>query len=412
MTPLSELVRIDDPTFYVDPHRVYDRMRVESPVYYYEPLDVFVLTRYEDMRAAARNPEVFTSTRGIILTQLMYPPSQDAGTVVDQFIDPEGEMFAFFDPPRHQQLRKVLTAAFSKRAIGALSERIGRCCHELVGSIPPDEPIDFVQEVAAPLPILSACHLLGVDTRYADDIRRWSDALEKIGSGTLTAEELTDAAKEYSELNDFLREQIAFKRERPADDLLSALLVEELDGSPLSEVRMLTYCHVVLAVGSDTTKSLLSGLGVALGQFPTQRKRLVDDRDLMPSAIEEGLRWTTPGRGFVRAAVADTKIGDQTIRAGQYIYLLFAAGNFDPEVFEYPHEFDVARVQEPQHLAFGTGPHTCIGAHLARVEAVLLFNELLDRFPDFELEASPVPVFHVLRNAWQNASMRFHPART
>src|SRR5260221_6262474 len=200
MAPLSELVRIDDPTFYVDPHRVYDRMRVESPVHYYEPLDTFVLTRYEDMRAAARDPQVFTSTRGIILTQLMYPPSQDAGTVVDQFIDPEGEMFAFFDPPRHQQLRKVLTAAFSKRAIGALSERIARCCDELVASIPPDEPIDVVEELAAPLPILSACHLLGVDTRYADDIRRWSSALETIGSGTLTPEELTNAAKEYSEL--------------------------------------------------------------------------------------------------------------------------------------------------------------------------------------------------------------------
>ena len=99
---------------------------------------------------------------------------------------------------------------------------------------------------------------------------------------------------------------------------------------------MLAYCHVVLAVGSDTTKSLLSGLAVALGQFPAQRERLVADRDLMPSAIEEGLRWTTPGRGFVRAAVADTQIGEQKIRAGQYIYLLFAAGNFDPEVFECP----------------------------------------------------------------------------
>ena len=412
MTPLSELVRIDDPAFYLDPYRVYDRMRVESPVYFYEPLDIFVLTRYKDMRAAAREPEVFTSSQGEILTQLMFPSSEDGGTVVDQFVDPEGEFFAFTDPPRHQQLRKVLTAAFSKRAIGALSERIRRCCQDLVAGLPEDETIDFVEEIAAPLPILTATHLLGVDTRYVDDIRRWSDALENVSSGANTVEEVTDAAKLFSEINDFLREQIAFRRERPGDDLLSALLVEELDGSPLSETRMLTYGHAVLAVGSDTTRSLLSGLAVALSKFPDQRQRLVADRDLMPTAIEEGLRWTTPGRGFVRTAVSDTVIGNQAIRAGQHIYLLFHAGNFDPEVFENPFEFDVARVQDLQQLAFGSGPHICIAAHLVRVETALLFNELLDRFPEFELDGAPLPTFHILRNGWQHVPMKFHPTPT
>jgi cytochrome P450 len=410
MTQLTDLVRIDDPAFYLDPHRVYDRMRLESPAFYYEPLDIFVLTRYDDMRAVVRQPEIFTSTKGILLTELMYAPSEEGGSFIDQFVDPEGELFSNFDPPRSTQLRKVLSPGFSVRSIGLLSERIARDCKELVGAIPAGETIDFVEQLAAPLPILSAAHLLGVDASYVPDIRRWSDALEMIGSGAFTAEELAAAAGEFSELNDFIREQVAYKRTHPGEDLLSSLLAAELDGAPLSEARILVYCHIVLAVGSDTTKSLLSGMAVALTQFPKQRERLAADRSLMATAIEEGVRWTTPARGFVRTAVVDTEIGGQAIRAGQRVYVLYAAGNFDPEVFEHPHEFDVARTQELQHLGFGSGAHSCIGLHLARIEASLLFNELLDRFPRFELDAAPVPVFHILRNGLKFAPMKFHPA--
>lgn len=373
-------------------------MRREDPLFYYQPLDIFVLTGYRDMRDAARRPDLFSSTSGVILTQLMYPPDPDGGWIGDEFIDPEGELFSFTDPPRHRVLRKVLSAAFAPRAVGLLTERIHDSARNLVRSIRPGEVVDFVDAVASELPLVVAANLLGVPEEYTPDIRSWSDALEMLGSGAMTPEELRGVAAVYRQMKDFLREQFAIKRRTPGEDLLSALLVEDLDGAPLSEARLLTYCHQVLAVGSDTTRSMLSTFALALAQNPEERARLTANRDLMPTAVEEGLRLASPGRGFVRTATEDTTIAGREIRRGQHVYLLYGAGNYDPEIFPDPFQFDVARDQEMQNMAFGFGPHVCIASHLVRSEASLLFNELLDVYPDFRLAAPAVPVLHVLRN--------------
>jgi cytochrome P450/ferredoxin len=188
---------------------------------------------------------------------------------------------------------------------------------------------------------------------------------------------------------------------------MSVLLSEELDGAPLSEPRLLTYCHQVLSVGNDTTRSLLASFAIALAQHPDQRDLLAADRTLMPAAIEEALRWSTPGRGFVRTATRDTEIAGRPIRAGQRIYLLYAAGNFDPAVFPHPRRFDIRRDTDQPHMAFGFGPHVCIAAQLVRLVTALLFGELLDRYPRFELAGRPEPIRHVLRNGWLTAPIVF-----
>jgi cytochrome P450 len=403
---LAELVRLEDPEFYLDPHAVYDRMRREQPVYYYAPLDIFVLTRYADMREAARRPDLFSSAHGVVLSQLQYQ-RDGAAEIMDQFIDPEGEIFAFTDPPRHRELRKVLMPAFSPRVVHAMAAQIRESCRLLVESIAPGAVTDVVERIAAPLPILVATRLLGVPREHAADIKRWSGARELLTSGAGTRARLERAASVFSEMNGFLREQFAAKRARPGDDLMSVLLSEELDGVPLSEARLLTYCHQVLSVGNDTTRSLLASLAIALAEHPDQLDLLTADRTLMPAAVEEALRWSTPGRGFVRTATCDTEIAGQPIRAGQRVYLLYAAGNFDPAVFAEPRCFDIRRSQDQQHLAFGFGPHVCIAGQLVRLVTALLFGELLDHYPRFELAGRPEPILHVLRNGWRSAPMVF-----
>jgi cytochrome P450 len=403
---LAGLVRLEDPEFYLDPHPVYDRMRREQPAYYYAPLDIFVLTRYADMRDAARRPDLFSSAHGVVLSQLQ--GHRDGTTeIVDQFIDPAGEIFAFTDPPRHRELRKVLMPAFSPRAVTAMSAQIGESCRLLAESVSPGVVTDVVERIAERLPILVAARLLGVPRKYAADIRRWSQARELLTSGVASRAELRQAASVFAGINGFLRDQFAAKRASPGDDLMSVLLSEELDGEPLSEPRLLTYCHQVLSVGNDTTRSLLASFAIALAEHPDQRDLLAADRTLMPGAIEEALRWSTPGRGFVRTATRDTEIAGQPIRAGQRVYLLYAAGNFDPGAFPLPRRFDIRRNCDQQHLAFGFGPHVCIAGQLVRLVTALLFGELLDRYPWFELAGRPEPLRHVLRNGWRSAPIVF-----
>jgi len=402
---LEDLVRLEDPEFYRDPHDVYDRMRRERPAYYYAPLDIFVLTRYADMREAARRPDLFSSARGVVLSQLQYQ-RDGAAEIVDEFIDPEGEIFAFTDPPRHRELRKVLMPAFSPRGVNAMRGQVRESCLLLVDSLSPGTVTDVV-ELVGRLPVLVATRLLGVPQAHAADIRRWSDARERLTAGTGSRAQLRRAAAVFAEMNVFLHEQFEVKRARPGDDLMSVLLSEELDGAPLSDARLLTYCHQVLSVGNDTTRSLLSGFLVALAGHPDQLDLLAGDRSLMATGIEEALRWTAPGRGFVRTAVTDTEIAGQPVRAGQRIYLLYAAGNFDPAAFPQPRRFDLKRVQDQQHLSFGFGPHVCIAGQLVRLVAGLFLGELLDRYPRFELAGRPEPLLHVLRNGWASAPMVF-----
>jgi cytochrome P450 len=288
-----------------------------------------------------------------------------------------------------------------------MSAQIAEAGRLLVESISPGAVTDVVEQIATPMPIFVATRLLGVPMDRAADIKRWSDARELLTSGVGSQEQLQHAASVFAEMNGFLLKQFGAKRASPGDDLMSALLDEELDGVPLSEPRLLTYCHQVLSVGNDTTRSLLTSFAIALAQHPDQLDLLAGDRTLMPAAIEEALRWSTPGRGFVRTAVRDTDIAGQPIRAGQRVYLLYAAGNFDPAVFAQPQRFNILRDQDQQHLAFGFGPHVCIAGQLVRLVTALLFGELLDHYPRFELAGQPEPIRHVLRNGWRSAPMVF-----
>jgi cytochrome P450 len=406
MKPLNvDDVRIEDPDFYFEERREsYDRLHADRPVFYYEPLDVFVLTKHEDIKEAARRPEIFSSAHGLHLHELRLTPEE---VEVYATLHGPGEQFAYADPPRHRELRGVATRNFAPKPLARLGEQVRRDSAELVGKIEPGEPLDFVEDIAAVLPIRVAEALIGLPSGYDADIRRWSDALEslKLIHG---AENIRAAIRQFSEMRDFFRAQFVIKRANPGEDLISTLLASQLDGKPISEESLLTYCSTFLAAGSDTTRSLLAGMALALAEHPDQLEKLKANPDLLEGAIEESLRWVTPARGFLRTALQDTQVRGVDIKAGQRVYLLYDAGNRDAEVFEDPWSYDIERPNASSHLGFGYGPHLCIAAHLARLEARELYGALLDSFDRIEVAGEIIEIRQLLRNGWVHLPLSFY----
>jgi cytochrome P450 len=405
MKPLSvDDIRVEDPDFYFAGRRdSYERLHAECPVFHYEPLDVLVLTKHEDIRQAARRPDIFSSAHGLHLHQLRLTPEE---VEVYATLYGSGEQFAFADPPRHKELRGVATRIFAPRALERLGEQVRRDVAELVGKIEPGSSLDFVEVVAAALPIRVAVALIGLPSGHDADIRRWSDALEslKLIHG---ADNIRAAIRQFSEMDDFFRKQFVIKRANPGEDLISTLLAAQLDGAPITESNLLTYCSTFLAAGSDTTRSLLTGMALALAEHPDQMRKLKQNPALLDGAIEESLRWTTPARGFLRTALTDTQVRGVDIKAGQRIYLLYDAGNRDAEVFADPWTYDIERPNASSHLGFGYGPHLCIAAHLARLEARELYGALLNAFGSIEITGEVTEIRQLLRNGWVHAPLTF-----
>lgn len=405
MKPLTaEDIRIEDPDFYFEGRReIYERLHAECPVFYYDPLDVFVLTKHEDIRQAARRPEIFSSAHGLHLHQLRLTPEE---TEVYATLYGSGEQFAYADPPRHRELRGVATRIFAPRALERLGAQVKREVAQLVGKIKPGQSLDFVEEIAAVLPIRVAVALIGLPDGRDADIRRWGDALEslKLVHG---ADNIRAAVRQFAEMHEFFLAQFAVKRADPGEDLISTLLAAQLDGKPISEPTLLAYCSLFLAGGSDTTRSLLTGMALALAEHPDQLKKLKENPDLLDGAIEESLRWTTPARGFLRTAMVDTQVRGVDIRAGQRVYLLYDAGNRDAEVFEDPWTYDIERPNAIAHLGFGYGPHLCIAAHLARLDARELYRPLLRAFDKIEVTGEVTEIRQLLRNGWVRAPLTF-----
>src|SRR5271156_6280988 len=286
---VEQFIPFEDPNFYIDdPYPVFARLQREQPVYYYEPLDIFVLTKIDDIREAARQAGIFSSGHGLFLNDLRMRKDNIAEkSVFDGFFPSGAEHFAFADPPRHKTLRGLITPAFAVRNINDMKPLIEQYITELIDKIQPGVPIDFVAEIADRLPIMIATRLLGISVQDIEMVKNWSDSLEDMNS---------------------------------VDNILA-------------------YSTTVLAAGSDTTRALLTGTMLAFADFPDQMTRLKEDRSRINLGIEEALRWVPPARSFVRTALQDTEIRGTKIKAGQRIFLLYAAANFDEEAFANPHTF-------------------------------------------------------------------------
>jgi cytochrome P450 len=331
----------------------------------------WAISRYDDIRSISRDPQRFVSSRGVLIND---PLRSDESAGLNTF------SILHLDPPVHSLYRKIVNRQFTPKAVASLEQTIRDTVIEVLDRADPDRPIDGVDALASIVPIAVIAELFGVGDADRDLFRRWSDAIIAAPDQAGGA-----AGTDIGDMVGFLLQHI----ESPATDgqaLLDVLKSAELDGRPLTNLEIMGFCMTLLVAGNETTRTLLSGGLEALHHHPDQRAILIKDMALLPSAIEEMLRWVTPIQAFGRTAVKDVELGGQPVRSGDFVIMLYASGNRDETVFgPTAASFDIARPITPTHVAFGFGEHLCLGAALARLEARVFFEQFLARYPTYDL---------------------------
>jgi cholest-4-en-3-one 26-monooxygenase len=367
------------------PHDVWTRLRAEAPVARIEApgfKPFWAITKHADIMEIARQPTLFSSEYGITLARAEQP-------VVKM-----PEMVVMLDPPRHVPMRRVVSGRFTPKSVRARQADVDRMGVEILDAVVTGSDggeCDFVERVAAPLPLAVIAWMLGLPRDDWALLFRLSN--EVIGNNDPEYRRAgerpgTTIRRARGELHAYFTKLIETRRGDPTDDLVSELLRGRIDGAPLTEEQLVGYCELLVEAGNETTRNALSGALVAFCENPGEWEKLRAQRDLLPDAVEEILRWVTPISHFTRTATADCEIGGVKIAAGDQVALYFASANRDEAVFEDPFAFRIDRRPNP-HLAFGFGEHVCMGAHLARVEIETMFGLLLDRLEWFE-QSGPV----------------------
>lgn len=373
------------PSFATNPYPAYASLRRSEPVHYSPTLQAWVLTSYEVCDRVLRDPETFSNNP-------MLATSPIARQFQQQRRDfPLGEVPTVLnsDAPVHTRLRGIVSQAFTPRVVEGLRSRIEDIADELLDDTPPGEPFDLVQTLALPLPVVVIAELLGVPASDRELFKRWSTSIADVATNLFSTPEAIESTKHASaELIAYLGGFVEERRRAPREDLISALVRAEDGGSRLTRDELLAFTIVLLVAGHETTINLIDNGMLALLQEPEQFELLQGDPALTPSAVEEFLRFDSPVQGLIRIATRDVELSGQQLRAGDALLVMIGAANRDPSRFEEPDRFDIRRADN-RHLSFGLGPHFCLGAPLARLEAQVAFSALLARFPSMSLAGKP-----------------------
>jgi cytochrome P450 len=376
---VTDLFAPDRSEFYLgDPHAVFRRLRHDDPVHWYPGSGgAWCLLKHADIEAVSRDPRLFTSTRGI---QIGLSPEATR---------PEGvpPTILEMDPPEHNRYRKLVIGAFTPAAAAELEPTVRQIARDCLAALDRDAVVDFVDAVAVPVPMYVIADMLGVSREDRADFKRWSDAMIEAGGGRRGPQ--TDAA--LGEMFAYFQGVLEQRRRAPREDLITTLAQAEVDGDRLSDSEILIFCVTLLSAGNETTRNLISGGALLLMQNPDERRKLLERPELLPGAVEEMLRWWTPVHSFIRTSTRDTELRGRSIRSGQTVQLLYASANRDEDIWgDDADRFDVTRDHTGRrHLAFGFGEHLCLGAPLARLEARVVFEELLAHHPVFEPAGEP-----------------------
>jgi cytochrome P450 len=372
--------------FYLNsPETHFKRLRASDPVHWFDDGPFWCVTRHATVSEISKQPLLFSSAYG---TQLFEIPLRLAG---EPSFDDGAPSIIRMDPPEHNRHRRIVMGAFTPRHIADLEQYIRDICRESLDAVDvratsKKTPCDFVDSIAIPLPMKMIADLLGVPKKDLADFRRWSEVIIKTGSGGITDDTATVLAEFYT----YLTEKASERREKPRDDLLSRLILAEVDGESLSDPEIVIFCLTLLVAGNETTRNLISGGMRALIEHPDQWDLLRQNPTLIPGAVEEMLRYVSPIRNFARRVMSDTEIDGKQLKEGQYLLLLYGSANRDEKVFgDDAESFDIRRTSAKRHIAFGFGEHLCLGASLARLETRVMFEELLARYSRIEL-AGPV----------------------
>jgi cytochrome P450 family 130 len=371
-----------DPAFPARSHDAYRQMRDEHPLYT-DPDGRFVaLSRFADVRTAALDWRRYSSE----------------GKAEARFFKPT---LNGTDPPRATRLRSLISTAFTNQRVAAMEDEIRSLARQLIDQLAPADGCDVIGAFAALLPSMVTGRLIGLPPERWPDCREITDPIMRVRS----VEDYEAPANRCYEL---FQEIIDERRARPGDDLFSALLTAEIDGERLTNDELLAFGFVLLVGGNDTTTNLIGNGVELLARHLDQRRALVADPSLIPRAVEEMMRVASPTHTTPRRATCDVELAHGTIPEGSRVLLLWQAANLDEREFPDPERFDVHR-DAGRQMALGLGPHFCVGAPLARLEARVAFEELLGRFPDYELAGEPVPIVSSLSTGFEALPVTFTP---
>jgi cytochrome P450 len=383
MSAKLSLYHLLDPRVLADPYPLYHRLRTEAPVYWDPYLYAWVVTRYADIVTVLHQ---FSAKCAPTPEQLAAIGMPELGPVAQVMM----RQMLFMDAPAHTRLRGLASMAFTPARVEALRSHIQDIVDTLMTPIMADGRMDVIADLAAPLPAIVTSEMLGVPTVDRDQLKQWSeDFAEVLGNFQHNPNRAARTLKCVEEMSAYFREAIHRCRTQPREGLVHSLVTAEIDGDRLTEEEVIANCIVTMVGAQETTTNLIGNGVLSLLRNPDQLQRLKEDLTLIPSAVEELLRYESPSQHTTRLAPEDTELGGKRIRKGQAVIVVMGAGNRDPQRFADPDRLDVGR-RDNRHLAFGWASHFCFGAALARVEGQIAFHAIVSRLPELILEPGPL----------------------
>ena len=380
--PLS-LYHLLRPEVLADPYPLYHRLRTEDPVLWDPFLHAWVVTRYADVTRVLLD---FSALRTPTPEQLAQMGLADLSPIASVMV----KQMLFMDPPAHTRLRGLCSQAFTPVRVSALRQHIQDIADELLDSVLPRGEMDVIADFAAPLPAIVTAELLGVPIADHVQLKRWSaDFAEMLGNFQHNPNRTTQVRGSLDEMTSYFKDAIRQQRVHPEGGLVSSLLAAEIDGDRLSEEEIVASLIVTMVGGQETTTNLIGNGILTLLRNPQVMEELRGDLSLIPSAVEELLRYESPSQHTARLAPCDAEMGGKRIQKKQAVIAVMGAANRDPERFPEPDRLDIRR-KDNRHVAFGFGAHFCFGAPLARIEGQIAFATVLQRLKNIELKPGSI----------------------
>jgi pimeloyl-[acyl-carrier protein] synthase len=383
------LYQLLDPEVLANPYPLYHRLRNEDPVHWDPFLHAWVVTRYEDVLTVLHK---FSAERTPTPEKLQEMGLSAMGPIAKVMV----QQMLFMDPPAHTRIRGLAAHAFTPARVEILRGQIQRIVNDLIDAVESKNGMDVIGELAEPLPAIVTAGMLGVPASDWRQLKTWSaDFAEMLGNFQHNPERVEHMLRTVQNLVDYFRDAIRQQIEQPREGLIHSLLTAEIDGDKLTHEEIIANTIVTMVGGQETTTNLIGSGLLSLLRNPIQLEMLRSDFSLIPSAVEELLRYESPSQHTARLAPEDTEMGGKRIAKRQAVVAVMAAGNRDPERFPDPDQLDITR-KDNRHLAFGWAAHFCFGAPLARLEGQIAFETMLRRLPKLFLEPKPLKWRHNL----------------